>query len=266
LLVFWPVVALLVLAFWNRERRSLMFCLVALWSFQLGFTEFFYNDDLYGESVNRFNTCLKWWGWVFAGATLSLGALNLSSKSKICRYGSAVILFSSLLFAIPLGWEFLLTKKPSLGKMEGSGWLETDPVIKDIITVLASRPDGIALQSGLERFNTPSPGVALFGRKQSLLGWPWHETTWRGVLPEIEQRRQQIEQFYQGKMESPLAWLLQNDVRYILWLPQDNPEANKNFRPLMEQIKSHYGWHAFYGNDHDFAVGFWERNSFSDSR
>jgi hypothetical protein len=60
-------------------------------------------------------------------------------------------------------------------------------------------------------------------------------------------------------MAHPLEWLLHNNVRYVLWLPRDNVGDNQNFKPEMDQIKSRYFWHHMYGNDQNFAVGFWER-------
>ena len=65
---------------------------------------------------------------------------------------------------------------------------------------------------------------------------------------------------YAGTLRDPLAWLLHNNVRYILWLPRDNVDKNAHFAPLREQIKPRYYWHHMYGNDGDFAVGFWERS------
>jgi hypothetical protein len=110
--------------------------------------------------------------------------------------------------------------------------------------------------------NTEAPSVSLFAGKMSLLGWPWHETTWRGSFLEIRERLQQNVDFYAGRTVDPLNWLLQNNVRYVLWLPKDNGDDNARYRPIFEQIKSRYYWHQMYGksgNDDSFKVGFWER-------
>ena len=48
-------------------------------------------------------------------------------------------------------------------------------------------------------------------------------------------------------------------MKYILWLPRDNTDKNARFRPISDKIRSRYYWHGTYGNDKDFAVGFWER-------
>jgi len=48
-------------------------------------------------------------------------------------------------------------------------------------------------------------------------------------------------------------------VKYIIWLPRDNVDLNSRFQPMFDKIKSRYYWHRMYGNDKDFAIGFWER-------
>lgn len=45
----------------------------------------------------------------------------------------------------------------------------------------------------------------------------------------------------------------------MLWLPKDNSDLNARFLPLWDKIRTRYYWHHMYGNDKDFAIGFWER-------
>lgn len=267
LLTFWPVLGILVLGVFNRERRSLALFFVVIWGLALVATEFLYNHDLYGGPWARFNSTLKWWQWVYAGIVVTLGAVNLGSKSKVCRYGTLIFLLPTLAFAYDLETQFSnayreSAKNPrdsSIGHLSGAMWIERDPVIRDMIVELSNRPDGITLESGLRMENTESPAVTLFSGKQSFLGWPWLEEAWRGPFLEVNQRFIQINAFYDGTLENPLEWLLHNNVTYILWLPNDNANLNARFLPLYAQIKSRYYWHHMYGNDKDFAIGFWER-------
>jgi uncharacterized membrane protein len=258
-LTFWPVVGILVLGLFNRERRPLSLFLIAVWSAALAGTEFTYNHDLYGGAWGRFNSTLKWWQWVYAGIILTLAASNLGSKSRFCRYGTLVLLLPSLGFAYDLGVQYAAGSKASVGKLSGSAWIDRDVVVRDIIVELASRPDGVTLESGLDMANTEAPAVSLFANKQSLLGWPWLEEAFRGSYGEIPERFDQIKRFYAGTAPDPLRWLLHNNVKYILWLPRDNSDNNSKFRPLLDKIKPRYYWHGTYGNDKDFAIGFWER-------
>lgn len=259
LLIFWPVVGILGLALLNRERRPFSRFLIALWCAELAATELLYNHDYFGGVWIRFNSTLKWWSWVYAGIVLTLGAANLGSKSRVCRVGTLLLLLPSLIFGAELAREFWNLPKPTAGRLAGSGWIEHDPVVRDMVVVLASRPDGVAIESGLGMDNTESPAVSLFSGKQSLLGWPWREIFWRGPFVEVRERLAQIDAFYNGRMADPVPWLLYNHVTFILWLPRDNAEANARFPPLAEKLKGHYFWHQMYGADATFVVGFWER-------
>lgn len=262
LLTFWPVLGILILGPFNRERRPFALFLVAIWALALLATEFLYNHDIYGGLWSRFNSTLKWWPWVYAGIIMTLGALNLGSRSRVCRYGTLVLLLPNLAFAYDLGRQFAASyrdSKVSVGHLSGAMWIERDDVIRDMIVELASRPDGVTLESGLAMKNTESPAVTLFAGKQSFLGWPWLEEAWRGSYLEIDQRYVQMNALYAGTLPDPLGWLLHNNVKYILWLPRDNVDKNAHFGPLRDQIRPRYYWHHMYGNDGDFAVGFWER-------
>jgi uncharacterized membrane protein len=259
LLTFWPVVGIMVLSVFNRQRRLLTIFFLVIWALELAGTELFYNHDIYGGVWSRFNTTLKWWPWVFAGVILTLGAINLGSRSRISRYGTLVLLLPLLVFGYDLARDFRRMPKTAAGGLAGSAWIERDPVIRDLIIELKTRPDGVTLESGLVLANTEAPAIALFSNKQSLLGWPWHETTWRGSLLEIHERQTQIGAFYEGRLEDPLAWLLHNNVKYILWLPRDNVNGNARFGPISEKISPRYFWHRMYGDNKNLAVGFWER-------
>jgi len=259
LLTFWPVVGLLVLSFWNRERRPFVLYLTVVWTLVLAFTEFFYNDDLYGGVWSRFNTTMKWWPWAYAGIVLTVGSVNLGARSRVCRIGTLVLLLPTCIFAFDLGRQFLKNPKTFAGNLTGAGWIQKDPVIADLIATLAALPDGVTLESGLEMANTPAPAITLFARKQSLLGWPWHETTWRGPYSEIRGRLAELNDVYSGKNEDPLPWLLKHNVRYVIWVVRDNAFGNARFAPFRERIRSSYTWHRVGGDDTTLSVGFFER-------
>jgi uncharacterized membrane protein len=259
IMTFWPVAGIMVLGAFNRDRRRFSLFLVAIWAVALVATECIYNHDLYSGPFIRFNSTLKWWQWVYAGIIMTLGACNLGSSSRVCRYGTFLLLLPGLGFAYDLGRQFAETPKDSRGQLAGSAWITKDVVIRDIITELGSRPDGVTLESGLIMANSESPAVTLFANKQSLLGWPWMEEAFRGGFFEIPERLDQINKFYANAAPDPLRWLLHNNVRYILWLPRDNVDNNSRFGPIREKIRPRYYWHGVYGNDQDFAIGYWER-------
>jgi uncharacterized membrane protein len=257
--VFWPLVCLMALAPLNRERRGLSLFFVCLWAALLAGTEFFYNHDINSGTWERFNSSLKWWGWIYAAGILSLGALNLGSRSRFCRYASLIVILLPCIQVYDYGVQYIRTPKESAGKLDGTDWLTRDTALRDIVSALQARPDGICIDSGNAFGNTDATALAIFGNKQAFMGWPVQEGIWREFRTEVRDRVSQVDAFYSGKMANPLGWLLENNVRYVLWLQKDNDNLNARFVPLWKSIQSRYAWRHFAGNDGDWAVGFWER-------
>ena len=142
------------------------------------------------------------------------------------------------------------TPKDSLGKLDGTDWLTRDYTLRDIVSALKVRPDGICIDSG-NAFNNNIDATALpiFGNKQAFVGWPVQEGIWREFRWEVRWRYQQVDDFYSGKMTDPLEWLLANNVRYVPWLQKDNTDNNERFVPLWNKIKSRYSWQHYSGDD-----------------
>jgi len=259
LAVFWPLVCLMVLAPWNREKRGLSLFFVSLWAVLLAATEIFYNHDINSGTWERFNSSLKWWGWIYSGGVLTLGALNLASRSRFCRYASLAVILLPCVQAYDYARQFVETPKEGVGRIDGTDWLTRDTALRDIVSALQARPDGICLDSGNGFANTDATALAIFGNKQAFIGWPVQEGIWREFRTEVRDRVAQVNAFYAGKLADPLAWLTENNVRYVLWLQKDNDNLNARFVPMWDKIRSRYAWRHFAGNDGDWAVGFWER-------
>jgi uncharacterized membrane protein len=257
--VFWPLVCLMAFAPWNRERRRMSLFFVCLWAVLLAATEIFYNHDINGATWERFNSTLKWWGWIYAAGVLSLGALNLGSRSRFCRYASLVVILLPCVQIYDYGREFVDTPKESLGMLDGTYWITRDIALRDLVSALKERPDGICLDSGVTFANTDATVLAIYANKQAFMGWPVQEGIWREFRTEVRDRVAQVDDFYKGKVPDPLAWLTENNVRYVLWLQKDNDNQNALFLQLWDKIRSRYAWRHYAGNDGDWAVGFWER-------
>jgi hypothetical protein len=257
-LVFWPVLGLIVLAPLNKERRALVLYLASVWLILTVGTEEFYMHDVNGGTWERYNSTLKWWGWIYAGGVLLIGGPNLASKNRFCRFGSLLLILLPCAEVYNYARFFYGTNKPSLGQIDGTYWITADVNYRSIINSLKARPDGICIDSGNQLSNTDSTVMGLFANKQALVGWPIQETIWRDQQTDIVERLKQVESFYMGKMDDPLAWLLANKIRYVLWLQKDNGDQNSRFLPLRHKIESRYIWHRFYGNDSDWSLGYWE--------
>ena len=259
LAVFWPLVCLLALSPLNRERRGLSLFFACSLFVLLAGTEVFYIRDTYTGTLARFNSCLKWWGWVYAAGIMGLGALNLGSRSRICRYGSLVAILLPAAQLYDFTRQFLFSEKNQVGMIDGRQWFAGDPTMKGIISTLRHRPDGICIDSSNTYENTEATVAPVFAGKSCYVGWPTQENIWRDFAVEINSRVAQEADFYAGRMADPLQWLLSNNIRYVLWLQKDNDHNNERFLPLDAKIRSHYAWRLYAGTGTDWAVGFWER-------
>ena len=175
LAVFWPVVLLAVLSLWNRERRSLCFFFIGIWGVLLALTEIFYNHDINGGTWERFNSTLKWWGWIYSGAVLTLAAINMGSRSRLCRYGAIVVVLIPCVEMYDYGSEIFYFPKPDRGQLDGTYWITKDYAIRDIVSALKARPDGICIDSGNTTSNTDATVIPIYGNKQAFVGWPVQE-------------------------------------------------------------------------------------------
>lgn len=259
LAIFWPLVVLVVLAPLNRERRGLALFFACLLVVLLAGTEMFYIRDTYTGTEVRYNSCLKWWGWVYASGIIGLGALNLGSRNRICRYGSLVAILLPTAQAYDFGRQFMFSSKDQMGMIDGTGWLSSDDTVGGIITTLKGLPPGIAIESSDLYENSDSTLISVFAGKTCYVGWPTQERIWRNFPREIGDRVAEEDRFYAGTMDDPLKWLLTKNIRYVLWLQRDNDHLNERFLPLDRKIKSHYLWRLFAGTGDNWAVGFWER-------
>lgn len=254
LLVFYPILALLLLhlCFGERTGQSLAFC--AIWIALLGASESLFVDDIYGGKFERFNTVLKWWSWIYSGTLLVVGAFNLRSRSRICRWGTIAILILVCIYARELGSHFVNTPKRHLGQLDGAAWIRDDPPQRAALEFLAAQPQAVVLQRIPDRSYVAAPALTIFAGQTAFLGWPNHEDIWRGYRPDIDQRYEEIERFYRATLDDSAQWLEQNHIRYVLWLGGDNRLGT--FDQLNAKLRGRYFWREFSALD-DFKVGVW---------
>lgn len=256
LIVFAPFLLLLFAHLFSGARRS--WWLWGLWVALLAFSEFVYVDDIYSGKFNRFNTALKWWPWIMAGITVTIGSLNLAARSRWCRILSLAALAFPLTFAASLAAHLVFTPKPALGQLDGDAWIKADAIEKPILDFLREQPRATVLQRIDTGAFTYAPGLAMHAGHRSLIGWPEHEKLWRARRPDIELREQQMKAFYDGALADPARWLLDHSVEYVLWLKGDNSRSEGAWHRIQALIADHYSWHEYYVVD-EFRVGFWRR-------
>jgi hypothetical protein len=253
ILVFYPLLAVLLLNLFFAERSRQSRAFRILWVVLLAISELVFVDDLYGGKFERFNTALKWWAWIYSGGLLTVGAINLRAPSRICRWGTTGILVLISAYALQLFGDLENLPKPHLGQLDGAAWIRDDPAQRAILAFLKTQPQSIVLQKLPDRAYIPAPALIILAGQTALLGWPNHEDTWRGYRADIDHRLKEITQFYNGDLPEAERWLEANHVEYILWLGEDGP-----FEKIDRQIHDGYFWRD-YAEENSMRNGLWAR-------
>jgi uncharacterized membrane protein len=245
LLVFYPLLAILLLNafFGERTKESSAFCMI--WLVLMTLSEFVFVDDLYGGKFERFNTTLKWWAWIYSGTLLTVGAINLRSASRICRWGTGTVLVLISAYGLDLFANLENVPKPHLGQLDGAAWLRDDPAQRAMLDFLKTQPQSVVLQRLPDRAYIAAPSLIIFAGQTALLGWANHEDTWRGYRADIDLRMDAIRQFYSGELPDAERWLELNHVKYVLWMKDDNDGPAGTFEKIDQQIRGQYFWNDY---------------------
>ncbi len=259
LALLWPFFLILLLSLLNLRQTRLGILMTLIWVSLGILSEVIYLEDAYGGEFNRFNTTLKWWPHIYAGALLSLGAINLASHKRLVRYGSTLTLALVSSYIYDLGHDWVNAPKPNKGRLDGAAWITQDLTQKAILDYLKAAEPGTVLERVPQASYTYAPSIALFSGHPALLGW-WngHEALWRGGRNDIGELYERMTQFYAGQLAESHDWLLANDVKYVVWLKDDNKEPHAAFKAVDDQIKPSYDWHEFHAAD-KIRVGLWVR-------
>ncbi|HUA86883.1 MAG TPA: DUF2298 domain-containing protein [Bryobacteraceae bacterium] len=254
LLIFYPAIAVVALHLicGERSRQSLAFC--AIFVALAVASEIFFVDDVYSGKYERFNTVLKWWSWIYSAILLVIGALNLRSPSRVCRFATIAVLVLICGYARELGAAWFGPPKPHASQLDGAAWLRDDPEQRAMLEFLSSRPPAIVLQRISDRGYVPQPALAIFAGDLAFLGWPNHEDIWRGYLPEIDQRFDAVKKFYNGEVPDAARWLSGNRIAYVVWSHDDN-QLN-SFARVNDEIHGTYRWREFSSTP-DLHAGIW---------
>ena len=255
----WPLLVLIVLGMFEPTTRKLSMAMAVTFGLLLLMSEIVYVDDPTTGKYERSNTTMKWWGWIWCGAVVSLGALCLGSAARAIRWTATVTLLLVSVYAYDVGRSFMATGKSDLGHLSGHHWMTQDPITKAMIDYLKDAPPGIVLENQYGDAYTNTSLYALFSGKPVLLGWPLHLIVWHGERPDVWTRKTQIEEFYAGNLPGSLEWLLLNKVQYIVWTAAENNQQNA-FANIQQQIGSHYAWKEFYAAGQQ-RIGVWVRRS-----
>jgi len=257
LIVLYPLLVAVVLPLLFESERPWLLWMSILWLSLFLLSEVFVVDDIYAGIYDRFNTTLKWWPWIQAGALLVTGAHGIHARSALYRYGTIAMLLCVCAFGVDLT-RALAAPKPDFGRLSGDAAITSDNIEKAILEFLKVQPRGIVLQRPETGAFTPSPALTLFSGQQAFLGWPAHEKLWRGLRADVTIRETQVRSFYAGELADSADWLIQNRIEHVLWLKAEYQLPKGAFEKIDQQIRSAYYWHEYYRAG-DFRVGVWSR-------
>jgi len=264
-ILVYPIVAAIVLPLVFGERRRWIVWAAGFWLALLVGSELFYIDDVYSGPFNRFNTTLKWWPWIQAGALLTAGAYAMRSGSRVLRYATIATLLLVSAFAGDMANHLVHGTRAEFGRLDGAAWVTSDPIELILLEYLKAQPPGIVLQRLEAGAFTPAPALVLFAGQTAFLGWPEHEKLWRGQRADVDVRAREVAAFYAGTLPDSVDWLLQHHIDHVLWLKTERDLPSGTFDRINEAIRPAYFWREYYRAG-DFRVGVWSRIASDDAR
>ncbi|MEI8131325.1 MAG: DUF2298 domain-containing protein [Leptolinea sp.] len=184
------------------------------------FPEFFYLRDQFGW---RMNTIFKFYyqTWILWSMAAAVGCYLIWHYSKTTfKWIGSLLVFTSLFVGLiypffGMYFRFLNLDSKSL-TLDGNAYIATgNPEEVEAINFLSAAPYGTVAEaiggsySGYARISTQT-GLA------TVLGWPGHESQWRGGAKEIGSREDDIKRLYQTKdWQETLGILQKYQIRYI---------------------------------------------------
>ncbi len=253
----WPIMLFALLGVFQKGTRKFTVMLALAFAFLLAFSEIVYVDDPTGGFQDRTNSTMKWWGFIYTGALVSLGALLLAAKSKAVRVVTVLSLLAINVYLYDVARYYFTTEKSEFGNLYASGTYTRDATVRDMFRYLAKAPMGIVLENQYGDALNDTGIYALFAQKPVLLGWSNHLLTWHSNVGQMFILKDQIKKFYTGDMPDMANWLLAQDVKYIVWSGKD-AENRAGWGKIQQAISHEYAWHEFYAAG-DFRVGIWTK-------
>lgn len=258
LLLMWPLLILAPLGFVQGRKQPLAWLLCGAFFLMLLAGEFLVVDD---PSVGRFertNTTMKWWGWAWSGALLCSAGMVLAHGKLWQQRVAQLVLLALCSYALPTldYWvESFKGNRQHFARLQGHQWFTDEAAVGDTVQYLRHAPRGRVLENWQGEAYTKQTLYALFSGQVSVMGWPHHINLWRHGQAQIQTRRQEIIEFFQGRMNQPLPWLQQHQVRYIVWSQTDNTSGQ--WATINQALSGRYAWRSFI-MDANNRVGVWE--------
>jgi YYY domain-containing protein len=204
----------------NVDSFPFVLAITALATGLVVFTEFFYLRDQFGT---RMNTVFKfyyqaWILWSIAAAVfMFIFFKHINTPVKVL--GSVLILVSivaGMLYPFYGFYDRFSGLAPSRITLDGNAYFSLAyPDEISAIEYLHNAPDGTVAEAVGGSY-TGYARVATLSGQSNVIGWPGHESQWRGGAFEIGTREQDIRQLYQtANWPEALTIIQKYHIRYI---------------------------------------------------
>lgn len=259
LLFLWfllPTIALGILGLLSETKPGRW--LGGIWLFFVVVSEFVFVDDVYSGQFERFNTTLKWWPWIAAGALVTIAPVVLEqARRKWVRVAAGVFCLYPCVFAYDLAVNWWNGPKESRGQMAGHHFMTKDFLTKITLERLAAEPAGVVAERPEKEAFTNSACVPLFAGHRMWLGWVGHEALWRSFRLDITQRQERLFELFDGRMENASMWLASQGIDYVLWYQiRDTVEL---WESVNRTVSGQYEWVEIFVQPDGRRCGFWRR-------
>jgi len=184
------------------------------------FPEFFYLRDQFGW---RMNTIFKFYyqAWIVWSVAAAYGSVMVwravrGAAGLVMRAAWVVVVAAAMAYTVFGIRDRLQGFDLQTWTLDGSNYLARfSPKDLEAIHWLAQAPDGVVAEAVGGSY-TGYARVSTFSGQPSVLGWPGHESQWRGGAKEIGSREPDIEQLYRTRSWQQAEEILARyNIRYV---------------------------------------------------
>jgi YYY domain-containing protein len=185
------------------------------------FPEVFYLRDQFGT---RMNTIFKFYfeAWVVWGIAAAFGSAVLlfelrKLRGVLFRVVWSLLIFSALLYPLIMVLNKTNNFKPQQWTLDGNAYIALyKPDEAEAIAWLEKQPMGVISEAVGGSYTPDSEWASIQTGYPTVLGWPGHESQWRGGATEMGSRQSDLEALYTThNWEEAQAILQAYQIRYI---------------------------------------------------
>jgi uncharacterized membrane protein len=205
----------------SHHETSFILLILAIGAGLIAFPEFFYLLDNFGW---RMNTIFKFYyqAWLLLNVCASFGAIVVMDQMKGLGKKIAIIsigLMTAIILIYPVMGSYyrFVTDHNATMSLDGAYHIRTyAPQEAEGIDFLRKAPDGVLVEAVGGSYQASFGRISTHTGLPTILGWPGHESQWRGGYDEIGGREEDVRRIYQVRDWQDTQLLLDlYQVRYI---------------------------------------------------